>query len=593
VPDEPLDDPGPAPIVTRRSQAGEPAPPDPPIVEQRDPPIPPEQAALPPHYPGDDDESLRVHAAERIRRLLVEKARRKIEALRLYEPMPEQLRFHLCTTRQRIVRGSNRSGKTLAAAVEFARCVTGQDPMGKFPRTDGRAYMVGIDLEHIGQVMWQKLARAGAFRIIRDLESNEWRCYRSWDPSDAARVAEVKPAPPLIPPRLIKKIAWENKARGIPKAISLHTGWTINCYSSDSRPRQGTDIDLAWFDEEIEGEYWYPEMQARLLDRRGKFFWSATPEAGTDQLFDLHERAEKERHERDKSIEEFVLRLAENPHVGAAEKRELAESLTDEQRFIKIEGEFLHQSFKMYPEFSLVTHVVPYQEIPPDWCRFMVVDPGHQVCAVLFAAVPPPGVGDRLFLYDELYIQYCDAEKFAGQVAQKVIGQSFEAFLIDGHAGRITPMAGGKNVEQQYSEALKKHKVRSRRTGSGFIWGSDDVDAGVLAVRSYLRVAEGGPRLRVLADKMPNFLYEIKRYHKKKERKVITDKPDQKKENHLMDCLRYLSAFRPVWRKPEKVKGPDRGAMKAFKEIKKRRRDLMQQGIQNTGVRFGPAGNVR
>ena len=60
------------------------------------------------------------------RNLVTELAKRKLESLRLYEPLPLAEQFHESKAYERILLGSNRSGKTLAAAVEVARAEIGR-----------------------------------------------------------------------------------------------------------------------------------------------------------------------------------------------------------------------------------------------------------------------------------------------------------------------------------------------------------------------------------------------------------------------------------------------------------------------------------
>ena len=109
------------------------------------------------------------------RRILAEVARRETEALRLYRPMATQQAFHESHANERIFYGGNQVGKTLAAAVEVARAITGCDPYGKYPKTDGICYAVGKDGRHIGRVLYKKLFKPGAFQIIKDLETGKWR----------------------------------------------------------------------------------------------------------------------------------------------------------------------------------------------------------------------------------------------------------------------------------------------------------------------------------------------------------------------------------------------------------------------------------
>lgn len=519
----------------------------------------------------------------RFMRVASELVNRQCEALKLYEPLPIIDRFHACTLDERLLRGSNRAGKTLGAAVEMARAVTGQDPYDKYPKANGKAFLIGLDEQHLGDVMYAKLFRAQAFKMIRDAVTGRWRAFRP--DQDSGREKETKWAPPLIPQRFIKEISWKDKKRFVPGVIRLTTGWEMYFFSSKGAPPQGSDIDLCWPDEEIENEAWYPEMAARLLDRKGKFYWSATPQIASQQLYDLHVRCD----EGDPNVGEFIALLEDNPHIGRSEKDKLyAKYTSDEERRVRIKGEFALSGFKVYPEYSKNIHGLDWDgPIPHDWCRYMVVDPGRQVCAVLFGAVPPPAheLAGCVVLYEELYIRQCDAQKFAESVKEKSEGCVYEAFIIDSHASRVTEMGSGKTVEFQFTQALHERRLKCRRTGSGFTWGADDPKAGQLAVRSWLRIGEdGATKLRVLRGRLPKFEWEIERYNFRRIHKQVSDEAE-KKNDHLMDCLRYLAMFAPAWIRPPKVKEPMNYAVKAMKGKEKRKREK-QGGLDF--VRLGP-----
>lgn len=493
-----------------------------------------------------------AYAMNRARALSAEIARRKIETVHLYEPLNEQAKFLACKARNRLIRGSNRSGKTLCAAVEVARALLGCDPYGKYPVRDGVCYGVGKDLKHIGEVMYRKLFRAGALQIIRDEVTGQWRAYRPW--KDAERKAYCKPAPPLIPPRMVAEIAWENKKEHVPSVVRLVNGWELHFYSSLGHPPKGSAIDLAWFDEEIIDPQWYPEMAARIVDRRGRFIWSFTPEVGTEQAYELHERAEKERielEEKDRSIMEFESLLADNRHLDEDQKRALAQDLDEEQLRIKVGGEYAITGYRVYPTYNRAVHGYEVCEVPPNWTRYAYVDPGHRVCAVLFCAVPPPGVGRFKLLFDELYLREATAATFAEAMKQKTIGPKFQAFVIDARMALQTEMGIGKTVLQQYQEALAAARVASIATGSGFLFASDDIEAGILAVQGMLRIrADGTTTLRVMGEKLPAFEGEIRRYHRKRVNGKVQNAPDQRKDNHLMDNLRYLALHDPPYVEP-------------------------------------------
>ena len=527
-------------------------------------------------------------AARQLAKAIAEIAHRRAEALNIYEPLPAQLAFHASLAAERIIIGSNRGGKTLPAAIEVARAVTGSDPFGKYPLRDGRCYCIGRDGRHLGAVMWRKLGRAGAFQIIRDKETGLWRAYRPWMPEDFARRGESRPAPPLIPPRMIKSISWEKKAERIPSLVTLITGWEIPFISSLADPSKGTDIDLAWFDEELENEGWYSETAARLVDRAGRFIWSATPQTGTEVLYSIHERAYGQRDCQRANVAEFFVKLDENPHILEEQKKLLAEKcISDEDYRVRIGGEWAIHSYKIYPEYNRIAHQIKPFDVPRQWTRYVAVDPGRQVCAALFLAVPPPNARDfkaKCLLYDELYIKDCNADMFGRAMRDKCFDQDIQAFIIDANMGRNTDVGSGKTVEEQYAEANKRYGVRSFDTGSGFILGSDSVEAGILACRELFRRCDDGTPSILVFDTLVAFDKEVRMYHNRRVAGKIQDKPDPKSAGHLMDCLRYLALHEPRY-----VERPPRNKAQSYAVRMLREKQLRKAtNSERTYIRLGP-----
>jgi hypothetical protein len=510
----------------------------------------------------------------RITKLLLRLQRIRMEALRLYEPMDHIDVFHRCTAIERVLRGSNRSGKTLGAAVEFARAVTGQDPYRKYPKTGGRAFIVGKDGKHNSEVLYRKLFRKNAFRIIRDQHTGRWRSWRPWKQEDADREKETKPAPPLIPPHMVREVSWENKKEQVPNVVRLTNGWEIRFYSSLGSPPQGSDVDLVWFDEEIVDPEWYSEVAVRgTVDRNGRFMWSATAQKGGEQLYDLCQLAEQQLNDPEPRVVEVFAHIDKNKHFSNRQREIFRSKLTEEQRRIRIEGEFAFTSFRVYPEYDTNIHGTDWFQIPGDWTRYYIVDPGRQVCAVLFAALAPPweeAWKDTILLYDELYIRRASAELFADRMQHKCDGNVFHAGVIDRHGSRITESGSGRTVEAQYSEALRAAGVSTVTTGHGFVWGSDDVISGIEAFRSLLHIRPSGrPGVMVFRERLPYFEYEISRYGYQRKGEMLTDKPLQK-NNHLMDCCRYLALFKPKWYPVPKGKRKKNPIVELVKERKRK-----------------------
>jgi hypothetical protein len=551
-----------------------------------------------PDRPPPDPTKLSQAQAAEMRGVLAEILARRREALKIFRPMPTQEAFFASDAGDRIAIGGNRSGKTTVSCIEIARAVTGQDPHDKYPKTNGTCILVGLDLTHCSKVFYKKLFKPGAFRIIKDEITGESRPFVPDDPDDARRVYDSKPAPPLIPKRFyeFKKIAWENKKDEIPKTIPLKNGWSIHFFSSKGAPPQGWNVDLVGFDEEIEHPLWYPEMSARLLDNRtvdpitgkvrsGKFIWSATPQTGTQILYDLASRAEKWEGEPNAPIAMFEFGMLDNKYVADAAKQEFMAKFADnpDELAVRVHGKFALLGSRVYSEFApRGAHGCETFIIPDDWTVYCAIDPGRQVCAVLFAAVPPPRheMHGQLVIFDELYIKRCNAQIFADTFVQRVSGRPIEFGIIDHRAGRMTEIASGRTPEEQYTAALKAKRFAFEKGGTSFVWGADDVKAGIQEVHNALHIVDGKPRLVVMREKVPSLLWEMERYsYRKLPSGLVTDEP-VKMHDHLCDCVRYLASakLKYVKPRPRKAKGSYTNELLAAKKERAKFRKKQESG---------------
>jgi hypothetical protein len=535
----------------------------------------------PPQTPDEPLGDMTQHQLGQLKDVQVALTERRLEALRLYEPMPHQDEFHRCTASERIVLGGNRGGKTLAVAVEAARAATGQDPYGKYPKEGGNLAIIGRNWPHIGLVIYPILLKAGAFRIIKDEKTGQWRSIRQGDDK-----SKSKPAPPLIPPRLVKDVSWVLKNAGYLNKLELTNGWTIWCFSSEGEPPQGYQADLIWIDEDVTNEAFVGESQARLADRKGRFVWSAMPWSRNDALLGLCERADRAVEEGQELpiIKKFTFRFLDNAFIDSEEKRKNIERWSalgaDEVR-MRAEGEFTTESTLMYPTFNRSVHILPRAElkdgiIPPDWTRYVAIDPGHAVMATIFAAVPPH---ERFMLiYDELYIRNCNALIWGEQFYEKVREQHIHAAIMDMHGGLLRDLGSGRLPHELYSEELKKRKIRFTIGGHGFIPGSDDIPARTAIVRQLLHIqGDGTTRLKILEGSCPNLLRELKRYRKKTTtvngQVFVTDQPQTRGEVHACQSLEYLCAYEPKYHAPPRTYGPDPWWVKWLSERKRRQRE--------------------
>lgn len=480
------------------------------------------------------------------------------------------------------------SSKTTSAMVEAARAFVGKDPFEKYPKRAGIYFVFGIDAKHIGSVIYKKLFRAGSFKMIRDPKTMLWRSFNPVDDALLIKEAKIIPAPPLIPPRFIDWVVWDQKRAGIPACVVLKNGTEIHFFSINAEMPRGQDIDGAFIDEEAVKSGIIAEIMARLVDRGGRLVWSATPQSGGDQLFDLMELAGNA------DVDLFHAHILDNPHIADEEKDIFYRNLSEDERRVRWHGEPMLSGFTVYPEFSRVVHAFPEGrgwQVPDDWARYISVDPGRQVCAVLFLAVPPPWVGQFAVVHDELYLEKCDAEMFGRELGLKSQhGVTYEAAFIDGNQCRVSDMGGGRSIEDQYREAMFKHGVRVR-TG-GFTWGADDLAPGIEKVRSWLRIGSNGfPYARVIIENCPWLCREMLKYRYAKDPKTGMPSPSGKvvkKNDHQCDNFRYFAFANPPWVRPlARIKKDKFSSYENFL-VRKKAKEARRGGGGSGGViRFG------
>jgi len=546
--------------------------------------------------------TLTEYEKESLKEIQGELRSRKVEGLRLYQPTEQQAKIHACKASEVLVIGGNRSGKSLCTFVEDARAVTGQDPYDKYPKKDGRLVIVAKDWKHVGLTVVPLLFKEGAFKIIKDEETGEWRAFNP--ATDSHRRDEVRPAPPLIPSRLIKKRSWILRSANYMQSCTLHNGWEIHFFSSEGDPPQGFSCNRVHVDEDITSdENWVPELLARIVDRRGTFCWSAMPHSTNNALLGLKERAEatEEALGDEAEIRLFKLRFLDNPHLDENEKRKSIErwaAVGDDVLRMRSEGDFITDSILVYPTFDMRIHgmsrlELPNGLVPNNWCRYVAIDPGHAVTAALFLAVPPNE--DFWLCYDQLYLRQCNAQIFGEAFEKKTAGMHFHAFIIDAHGGRLRDIGSGRLPVEQYTEQMVNRGIRSQITGSSFLAGCDDILARTESTRNALHIRpEGLPLIRILEGACPDLEREIKRYRKLTNYvagvAIVTDKPNTRGEVHLCQCLEYLCAYRPAYHAPP----PTRNEPEPW-WVKWRERREKQRGLTDGGPNYvflGPQGGI-
>jgi hypothetical protein len=519
-----------------------------------------------------------------LRKDFAEQKRRQGMALRQYRSRPEQLPFHLSRASERLLRGGVQSGKSMAWAAEISSAATGIPlcgPDGRelpflYPRNRPLLiWVIGWDEKHIARI-YRKLFMSGeySFKIIKDRQTGEYRAWRPWEPDDAAREKETKPAPPLISESFLDgEPVWEKKGERVFAVVRLKTRWAnyltgteIHAFASGGAPGQGEPVDLIGIDEDVKYPEHVQEWQSRLPLVRGRLIWAAWPHSSNDALKTMTRRAEEQHGRKNPDVEEWVLSFSGNPYIPTDEKRKRLEGWAAAGEAVlraRDQGQYTDDYILVYPNFNIEIVGIPRKagpdviekslagptfRPPATWTHYLALDPGHTNAAVVFAAVPPPEVGKFVVLYDEVFAQRCDADALAWMIAEKVFADpahpiEFHAFIIDEHAGRMTALGIGKRIVEFYREAFEKYRLKSRLTEYGFLAGSDNIGARNMTGRNWMHVrADGTTLMRMVTDTMPHTRREFGLYRKKVSRNDVSEDVCRR-ENHCMDAYGYLAAY--------------------------------------------------
>lgn len=505
----------------------------------------------------------RTRLADRLNRRIVALAkqieRAEQDAITAFVPLPHTVPFLTSRKQIAIVAGSNQAGKSLVSLVKLCWAVLGRDPLRRFPRTGGRAIIVGYDGDHLADPLYKKLFREGEIKLIRDERTGRWRSVRPdptnprrLDPYDLAYREKWRDAPPLIPPRMVADQAWEQASKDIPRVTRLTNGWTILWRSSAGRPPRGRQIHYVHLDEDIRNTAaWVNELIPRLIKEGGYLTWAATAQEGGPELYEWWEKAEKG----SPHVDAFRLLIDDNPYISDEQKKFFFDMLTsDEERSVRYFGENSLVGRKIYPHYDpMGVHGCEPFAIPQDWARYAAVDPGGNRMGSLLLAVDPQE--RHRWVYDGFELRQSTAHQWAYELLRRQGDTLFEAIIIDSRAGKSPEMGGSNlNVAQQYWKALAETGVQPRRTGplAGFFPSSHHVEARQEALKEWMSIRGAGPfagtpKLQVMRGVLPSLDRQIA---------LAQTKPNGKRAElveDLLDCLEYLAAFDPRYYRPEPV----------------------------------------
>ncbi len=494
---------------------------------------------MPPRKKKLDMQSMMLEIAERLQ----ESSR--APNIKKYTPHEKQAIFHKSPKKKKLYIGGNRSGKTTGGVTE-----------GIWRATCTHPYRP--ELNAIGP----NRGRVAAVDFIQGIDKIILPQYAQW-----------------VYPSAIRGGAWETAYDKGAKTLYFSNGSFIEfmSYDQDLDKFAGTSRHWVHFDEEPPKPI-FGECRARLVDTNGEYWITMTPVEGMTWIYD--DLYEKNVNNPEGDVLVIEINTLENPFLTEEGIRNLMEGMDDDEITTRVGGGFVRQGGRVYKNFDPAiggVHVLPESIKDPktyfptrNWLWILALDHGlNNPTAVLWAAVNDDGF---VVLFDEWYKSELTIDQHAEVIKRKIKqhGRYPDLLVADPAIKQRNPVTGA-SIQQEY-----------QKYGLSFTLGNNDVPAGVIRVKRYLKPVEyvgpkaaihplfGGtkellnatddvvyrsrdgriPRL-LLDPRCEKVIWEAKRYRWKTyadKKKQFENNPydePHKKDDHAMDALRYLIMTRP------------------------------------------------
>lgn len=267
---------------------------------------------------------------------------------------------------------------------------------------------------------------------------------------------------------------------------------------------------------------WHEVLRPALTDKKGWTLFISTPK-GKDAFFELFQKGQRGEH----GYASFQYRTVDNPCIpGIVEEVEEARR-TMPERYFKQEYEATFEDYVglVWSEFN-ETHIIKPFYVQKAFPKLGTIDPAISgTTGVLKAAIDEDG---NVIVYQEFY----DSNKRVSEVV--------EAIKEEDVRWRIDPASKAK-LAQKEGELYSLYD-EYRDNGIIAYPAENDVDSGINRVGEFFKQG----KIKIFST-CTNLIWELQRYHWAESKESIKGdvraKP-YKKDDHLVDCLRYLIMMR-------------------------------------------------
>lgn len=402
--------------------------------------------------------------------------------------------FHQSTKVGRILRGGNRSGKSVAGVVESVWRATGKHPYQKTHEIPTHGRIVTVDND------------AGIKQIIIPL-------LQQW-----------------VPPSELINGSWEDSYKSGGKVLTLRNGSTIELktHQQETESFAGVPRHWIWFDEECPKAI-FNECRLRLIDYNGCWYMTMTPVEGQDWIFDRFIVTAN------KNVDMFEVDITDNPHLNKQALELLDEDLDEDEKKVRRQGIFVPKGGLVLKEFDYSRHVIAGGgPIPKSWSIYVSIDHGFNApSAILWHAVSPKG---NVVTFREIY---------RNKTVIKVLVEMIKEINAEIDREPVLYM-GDPSMSQKNGVTGTSALSEYRRHGVPLMQSKKDVDGRISRMNEYLKYD-----MWHITEQCPNTVkeargYAFKIYNSPKiaDRNNVREEPN-KKNDHAMDSAGYFFNFMP------------------------------------------------
>lgn len=373
--------------------------------------------------------------------------------------------------------------------------------------------------------------------VDRDCLPEHLKQFKKWEPPFYGRVIAPAVASSLegviypafrewVPKDQLKGNSFGKAFRKDTRMLHFKNGSWIQFMTSkmDLEDFGGAALHRVRYDEEPREDI-RKECRMRLIDYGGDELFCMTPLQGLTWTYhDVYERR-TEPH-----ITVVRADMDSNPHLTEDSKRLALEQgdLSKEEIQARKEGKFVALQGFVYPDFNAEKHIVdpPHSEHLKGQNIVVGIDPGIRWTGIVWTAFDNDNAA---LIFDEIKVDSKTVESIALMIRERNAQWKVEPdyYVIDPSArNRSQASASGEGVESAF-----------QRLGIYTTHGQNDLEAGIFQIKRRLQAGSLS-----ISRSCGNLIYEF--FHYQQDRNSETRFAVIKKDDHLLDALRYVCMAR-------------------------------------------------